>query len=437
MQREFQISLKWILAHVAFAFLSVYVPMFPLIWGLAAMLIGSVYIIKNKNQNNEAAAVAAYCAGIEIIQRMQNAMLGYEMAKYAVIGFLLLGMTFENKVYHRNKTWIIGLILLVPSMFLADSFEGIRFSASGIIALLFAAYYFQGRYLSKEDYYKLLSFIILPIISAAVVITLKTPDYSTITFTAESNAAMSGGYGPIHVSTILSIGLLILIIFMMIGKSIFRYKWLNYIVIFLMAFRVIFTFARSGLLSLILSLACFFLCFMNDHHFKKNKSVISLIIVGIAFLIAWSSIDNITGGMSTNRFTGRDTEGEKKEDVTTGRTALNKQDLEIFSNYPIAGIGVGNVAEYRRCHYGMPHTSHMEYTRLLAEHGLLGFFVVLILLIEPLKHYKITRGYTRLFFVAFAVFTLTNMIPAATRTALPMFLYGLSFTRIKEDYLLT
>lgn len=437
MQREFQISLKWILAHIAFAFLSVYVPMFPLVWGLAAMLIGSVYIIKNKNRNNEAAEVTAYIAGLEIIQRMQNAMLGYEMAKYSVIGFLLLGMALEQRVIPRNKTWITALLLLVPSMFLADSFEGIRFSASGIIALLLAAYYFQGRYLSKDDYYKLLSFIILPIISAAVVVTLKTPDYSAITFTAESMAVMSGGYGPIHVSTILSIGLLILIIFMMIGESLFKNKWLNYLVIFLMAFRVIFTFARSGLLSLILSLTCVFLCFTNDHHFKKNKSIISLVIVGIVFLIAWSSIDSITGGMSKNRFTGRNDDGDKKEDVTTGRSELNKQDLEIFSQYPIAGIGVGNVAEYRITHYGLPHTSHMEYTRLLAEHGLFGLFVVLILIIEPLKHYKTTRGYTRLFFVAFVVFTLTNMIPAATRTAMPMFLYGLAFTRIKEDYHLT
>ena len=434
MTDEYKIPMMWVIAHVLLAFLAVFVSGFAKIWSIAALVIGFIYTAKNRNRNNEAAIAAAYFSGIEIILRMQNAMIGYEMAKYAVIGYLLFGMMFENNKSVRNPIWIIAFFLLIPSMFIAESFEGIRFSVSGIIALLISAYYFQGRFDNKYNHTKLLSFIILPIISAAIVITLKTPDYSTVAFTADSNALMSGGYGPIHVSTVLSIGLIVLIMFMMLHKNIFRYYWLNYVIIFFIAFRLLFTFARSGLFSLILSLVFSFFFYLKDKSFKKSKSFISIIVVGLIFLVAWSQIDHITGGMSVNRYMGKNSFGEQKEDITTGRSELNHEDMEIFLSHPILGVGAGNVDEYRLAHYGFAATSHMEYTRLLAEHGLFGLFVILILFIETFIYLRTTKGNTRLFFVAFTVFTLSNIIPAATRTALPMLLYGLAFMKIKEDY---
>ena len=149
--------------------------------------------------------------------------------------------------------------------------------------------------------------------------------------------------------------------------------------------------------------------------------------------MAWENIDSITGGMSTNRFTGKDTLGEQKEDVTTGRTALLEQDMTFFIENPVLGVGAGNIADLRLAHYGLPHTSHTEYSRLLAEHGLLGLIVIIIIFSQFFNQVKRTRGWSKMFLATFGTFALFSMIPAATRVALPLFLFGLGFLQIREE----
>lgn len=434
MVKSFAVPFKWIILHILLAFLAVYLPVSAKLWCIFTFFGGFYLIVKNKNQHEEAILSCAYFVALEVLLRICNAqVLGYEMAKYAIVIFLLLGNMFKQRA-KSNQIWLIAIALLIPSILITKHFESARFSTSGIISLLFAAYYFQGKVVDRYFFLKLMSVILLPIISMAIIITLKTPDYSTIEFTANSNAEMSGGLAPIHVSTCLSIGLLIAIMLTLLNQSVFSIKWIDYAVIFLLLFRVIFTFARSGLFALIISLSGFLLCYMASRGIKKHKSIFRAIIIGFVGVIAWITIANITGGMSINRYTGRDTYGERSEDVTTGRGDLFEQDIDIFLHNPVLGVGAGNVAEYRISHYGRPHTSHTEYSRLLAEHGLFGAIVLLILIIEPIKHFRITKGWTRLFFIAFVLFTLTNIIPGSTRTALPMFIYGLAFIRIKEDY---
>lgn len=422
------------------AFVCVRFPSMAMVWGLVALVASIFMIYRCKNAHDEAGLCAAYYAALEMVLRVSQISIGYEIAKYAVMLFLIIGMSVENGGgYKKNSAWIIAIILLLPSMLIADKldaehFEHVRFSVSGIMVLLLSAYYYQGRSIGRLTYIKQLSYILLPILSLAVIVTLKTPDYADVTFTAESNAEMSGGVAPIHVSNILSIGALILIIFILLKQNVFKWTSLSYVILFLFAFRIIFTFARSGLFAMAIALVTFFVLFIkNEKRRGDKKKYISVILLGLVFFVAWENIDSITGGMSTNRFTGKDTLGEQKEDVTTGRTALLEQDMTFFIENPVLGVGAGNIADLRLAHYGLPHTSHTEYSRLLAEHGLLGLIVIIIIFSQFFNQVKRTRGWSKMFLATFGTFALFSMIPAATRVALPLFLFGLGFLQIREE----
>ena len=68
-------------------------------------------------------------------------------------------------------------------------------------------------------------------------------------------------------------------------------------------------------------------------------------------------------------------------------------DLFIFVNNPIFGVGPG-IGYYERLNHGLSQrvSAHTEYSRLLAEHGIAGIFVLLFILYKSffiLKNSKI------------------------------------------------
>ena len=176
-------------------------------------------------------------------------------------------------------------------------------------------------------------------------------------------------------------------------------------------------------------------CLIMNNSIKLKKILIYLSIIVMAGIVVWNKVDDVTHGVASFRFSGRNSVGDKLDDVTSGRIDLFTEELSMFAENPILGIGAGNTSSERQHRFGQIHSSHTEYSRLLCEHGILGIVMNLILLGVPLSFLKKTRGVTRLFFVAFIVYSLLSMVSAATRTTLPLLIYGLAFLRIKEDYI--
>lgn len=430
------ISLKWILIHAGLAFAAVKTPIFSAVWEVVVLLIAIYTISKNKNRNEEAAKWAGYFAALEVILRISKHAIGYEVGKYAIIIFLLYGY-FLNPHRPSNKKWISCILLLLPAIVLMESFnaegrEILLFTLSGIIALLVSAFYFDGRRITYYTFYSILSFVILPIFSMAIILTLKTPDFSSIVFTANSTDLTTGGFGPVHVSTILGCGILIVVLLMLTGKTLFYNRWGDYAVLALLGFRLMLSFSRSGLFAVGLAIVPALIVFnkVSNKSFKAAKPLIVTVVLAIG---VWNLTSSVTGGMSENRFLGYDTEGNKKEDITTGRTDLFNEEIVMFEKSPIIGIGVGNVMRERALLFGDDRSSHTEYARLLAEHGLLGIVAIFYLFFLPYRAFYRRYGINKVFLVAFVSFTLFNMTSASTRTALPMFLYGLGFIILYDD----
>ena len=70
--------------------------------------------------------------------------------------------------------------------------------------------------------------------------------------------------------------------------------------------------------------------------------------------------------------------GSKVSD-TTGREDIARADLEVWFDNPVLGVGPGVAKEYRAATFGRAAAAHTEFTRLLAEHGILGLVALIIL----------------------------------------------------------
>ena len=163
---------------------------------------------------------------------------------------------------------------------------------------------------------------------------------------------------------------------------------------------------------------------------KLRLKVYILIFLGLlAFTWVVSSIR--TNGFIDKRYANQDALGREKEHIATGRSDLIAFEFSEFLDNPFLGIGVGQVKEQRFDETGVEAASHNEMSRIVAEHGLLGVFAFLILLITPLV-FRLNNK-TNLFFYSFYLFWLLTINHSAMRIAAPAFIYGLCLLNISYE----
>ena len=148
-------------------------------------------------------------------------------------------------------------------------------------------------------------------------------------------------------------------------------------------------------------------------------------------MFTWLISSIQTSGFIEKRYANQDAVGREKEDVTTGRKDLVAFEFNEFMDHPFLGIGVGRVKEQRLNETGVQAASHNEMSRIVAEHGLLGVFAFLIVLLVPLVFRMGNR--TNLYFYSFYVFWLLTINHSAMRIAAPAFIYGLCLLNIKYE----
>ncbi|HAI19016.1 MAG TPA: hypothetical protein DCM10_13910, partial [Xanthomarina gelatinilytica] len=107
-----------------------------------------------------------------------------------------------------------------------------------------------------------------------------------------------------------------------------------------------------------------------------------LFLGGVA--MAWVISSNQSSGMVDKRYANQNAAGVEKEDITTGRKQLFMEELEGFITNPFFGIGSSRAKDQRIEEDGQGVTSHNELSRTLAEHGIFGIMMLLILLFKPL-----------------------------------------------------
>jgi hypothetical protein len=331
-----------------------------------------IYLAIAGRRSEHIACALAFVVGSEVLWRMSKASVMYEVAKYCVALCSLIG--FLRMRRQHVPTAALGYMLLllpaavIPLVYLQDTTrlrKQLSFNLSGPLAITCAMCFFANLSLTRRATWRMVLLMVTPIIGTAAVTVFTTYSVPSdeLVFNTESNLFTSGGFGPNQVSTTLGLGAVLLLLYLADPGLTLRRRAIVSVGLLLCTVQSAMTFSRSGIYAALGAFvpAAYFL--LAD---RRTRARVSFIVLGGAigaFTIAIPYMQEFTGGAISDRFS---------ETHLSGREQLASGDMQAFRQKPVYGVGIG-MSPYS--HWGGA-LSHNEFSRVLAEHGLLGIIAL-------------------------------------------------------------
>jgi hypothetical protein len=303
---------------------------------------------------------------------------------------------------------------------------------SGPVGLGLAALFCYDKKVTYKQLSQVLLFMVLPIIAHTAYVYLYTPNLKDVLSSAASNRAAAGGWGPNQVSAALGLGMFIMAVRLFTKSPTLVLKLLNATLLGLISFRAVTTLSRGGVFAAILAIAVFlFFYYPRATGHKRNEVIGVFALLCISLTATWFVSINQTDGLVNLRYENKDHLGREKEDLTTGRAKLFEEELEGFIASPFWGIGSSRAKDQRKEEEGQGVTSHSEFRRTQAEHGMFGVMILLILIFKPLDIRA--RNKQNYYFYAFMAFWFLTINHMSMRIAMPAFIYALALLHVTHD----
>ena len=412
-----------------------------LVYSGAILVYGLYKIFVTKNAYGAAHIISAFVVGIEVLFRMNSGGLGYEFGKYATILFLVFGMMMEKKKRPIPYPFVVFILLLLPSILVVDypTFDETRqmvsFNLSGPICLGISVIYFYKRKIPVAQLRKIFLSIIYPIAAMSIYLYLRSGDLKNIEFDTDSNFETSGGFGPNQVSTVFGLGILVIAIAYFLNIKLFTIKYLNIALLFIFLVRGLATFSRGGVIAPAVAIVlCIVIMSLTtpNFHARIGKIVYSFLIIFTAAFVGFNYVNDASRGLLEMRFSGESKYDKTKDrNLFSGRDEIFIEDLEVFKQNMFLGVGPGMAMEKREELSGYEVSAHVEYSRMISEHGLFGFVALFILLGFPVvTFFKLKSTDDKILLILCTVFVFVTLAHAATRVAVPCFIYGLGFANL-------
>jgi hypothetical protein len=439
-------ALFWITFHIVLGIASVFSPIPVIAWFYIALLSSIFKLIKEKgNVFIWLVFILVYLSSFELLARISFAspFIPYELGKYLVFVFLLVGILFG---FRKGLTGFVLLILLMPALLVNEAdvsdYKSIIFNILGPVNVALSIVFFKKQTLSRENFISFLKLLLFPTVSVLAYIMIKTPNLDEVKFGLEANAETTGGFGSNQVSTALGLGTFLIFIFWRKKWYFSGYRWLDLIFLIVFAFRGLLTFSRGGMLGGILGIIIVLALEpyrrpgpMVSQNITRILKIIPLILV---LLITFRVANEVTGGKLLLRYKGetKGTLSGRKEKtlnvITSNRYDIFVDDLQLWKEHPVLGVGVAGSSLLRDNTRG--YLAHVELSRLISEHGILGVLYFIILLYSGYNVFRRRHIHdlnpVLLAFFTIAIFTTFH---AATRTYISPLLIGLSMITILPD----
>jgi hypothetical protein len=423
----------FLLAHVPLALSMRAYPVIGLVHAVSAVVV-ALWWTTQRGRPELVAFVGAYIVGAEVLWRMTGTPLFWEFGKYALAAVFIVAIVVRQRFRAPALPLVYFALLLVSVTFSTSgmNFERaknqISFNLSGPFALVVSAWFFSQIRLSRPAILRLFSALLGPAIGIGSLALLRTLSVSDRHFTNSSNFTTSGGFGPNQVSAILGLGALLAYLYFLDREVSLKLRVVMMGIVLILATQSALTFSRAGLYLFVGSVIAASFYQMRSRQTRIKFALAAAFMVGIGYYVVLPRLDAFSGGLFSVRF-----ESTKSD----GRDRFASAELRAWQENPFFGLGPGGAESYRQeemSHAGLAVASHTEYTRLLAEHGLLGLEALILLLVACLQNVaKARTSDSKALVASLIVWSLLFMAVNGMRLAAPSFLLGLSFATLLTD----
>jgi hypothetical protein len=438
-------NLFWTLAHIGLGFVCTLTP-FALIGWFYLILLTNFIKANSLLQRKKPAfffILFSYLISFELLDRMAKTSpyVPFEIGKYflvlaSIIGIIAFGV--------RNNIGIWMAILVTPAVFY--DFSGLRpsydiintYLAPLAVGLGIAfAYRLSITYL---QFNQILKFIWWASLASLVFTYIKTPDFENISFSLKANSDTTAGHSSNQVSTVLGLGMFLSFYSVFKRLNFSGNRIFDIAILFGFTFQGLLSFSRGGMLVGVVGiLMLLFVPESNKSKTNRNTSLTIGLFALIALYGAFEIVNNITGGNLLLRYQGETAGtmlGTKEVTVdhfVTGRLGIFEQDVNLWTKYPIGGVGAG-ASRFLRDSERIGVSAHVELSRLLADHGLPGLIYSFFFFIKfPYKIFRVNENSAhRVILLVLVIIAILSTFHAAMRTYVTPLFMILGVLKIKE-----
>ena len=441
-------SLGWSVFHVIFGIATVFSNVFVMGW-FYFILAGTIYLMAFSSVNRPLviAATMAYLGAFEVLARMTKCspVIPWEASKYLFTVLSILGIYLSADRSKLRYTGIWLIVLALPAIFHDRSgrvsVNEIIFNVMGTVNIGLGILFFSSLKIKKQRMMDLIRLIVFPCITILTYTIIKTPDLKDINFLLGAQVVTSGEFGSNQVSTVLGLGFMLLSVAAIMSWKFTSTRTTDVFVACAFLVQGLFTFSRGGMVSagLALLLFTYLIFFRSGYKARIPVSVKRYALPAfIVFIMAIFYANDITGGKLFLRYQG-ETEGtllgSKEKNIntlTTNRNLIFLEDIGLWSEYPLLGTGAG-ASKYLR-EEGKGLAAHIELSRLLAEHGIPGLIIFILLLGIGYSLRKETDPVMRALKFSLYMLAIFTTFHSATRTFVsPLLLSLCSITFLPDE----
>ena len=393
---------------------------------ILVVLIGLYYLFRDKDPMR-VVFVLAYISSAELMWRGVEASPVWEYGKYATLLLVIL-MMLKYRLFTRGLVWpLLFVALLVPGILIMPAFDrqAVSYELAGPVTLAVLTLALNHIEFKRTDLQRLFAAILAPAVAMAALVVVMLASNDIQFYTQGENELITAYIGANQVSSTLSWGALAAFFY------VFVFGWdkrLRNLMLFgfisLLAISIL-TFSRAGLWNAIgaMIVSLFFLV-RDRRRFIFVQGL--LLVAGLAtYFIVYPLLVDLTDGAVLARFSDFN---------STGRDRLAISDYQTFTENPVFGVGVGQARYHREYLMDRFKNNHTEYTRLLAEHGIFGLAVILLLLGVPMTQVFSSRPpLSKGISIGLVFWALFYLLHSATRTVAPSFAFGLASARFLPE----
>lgn len=335
--------------------------------------------------------ILSFIVPFEMVGRILklSPLIPTELSKYLLTS---LGIFFLLKRGAKSRLYIvlisISILFVLFGLLNSVALQMIVFNYFGFLSIVLWAGIFRKN-MHESFIYNSLRSLLFGIIIFASSVYFNSWSYADIEWTLNANFASSGGFGSNQVSTILGLGFVIGMILILSNEPVTGFGLgFDYTITCLLLIQAVLTFSRGGVITALVALLVFI--FIGDRRNNKNRmGRVILIVLGCSVVLIVAN--RVTDGLITKRYSGETRatmmglQEKSFNTFTTNRMVLFEEEVNLFLENPFFGLGIDGAREKRKFTDDGISASHTELSRILAEQGILGLFIIMSALYQLTK----------------------------------------------------